>query len=91
MTPRLAQAGGRWQAQTGGVQTLLPRAYNPPPHYPPPHTAHHHQQQRQQSYLMDGHTVVLVHLIKLVNANNATVCQHHGTSLQPLVTCLTVA
>lgn len=36
---------------------------------------------------MDGHSVLVTHLVKLINAHHTTVSQHHGTRLQPLLTC----
>jgi hypothetical protein len=39
------------------------------------------------TYLMDGNPVDVIHLVKLINAHNAPVCQNHGASLQALLTC----
>lgn len=34
---------------------------------------------------VDGHAVEVAHLVKLVDADDATVGQHHGTGLEPLL------
>ena len=36
---------------------------------------------------MNSDSVDVVHLIKLINADDTSVSQHHGSSLQLLVTC----
>jgi hypothetical protein len=36
---------------------------------------------------MDGHAVCIVHLVKLVDADDAAVGKHHGTRLQPPLAC----
>ncbi len=41
--------------------------------------------------LMDSHLILLIHLVKLINAADAIVCQHQGPSLNaefPTVTVL---
>lgn len=45
---------------------------------------HTHQAQanRGSAHLMDGHTVLWPHLVKLVNAHHAAVGQHHGAALK---------
>jgi hypothetical protein len=40
---------------------------------------------------VDGHAVVLIHLVKLVDAHDAAVGEHHRARLQPLLTRLAIA
>ena len=37
--------------------------------------------------LMDRHAVNVAHLVKLVNADHATICKHHGARLQAPLPC----
>mmetsp|Transcript_9077 Transcript_9077/g.55337 ORF Transcript_9077/g.55337 Transcript_9077/m.55337 type:complete len:200 (+) Transcript_9077:984-1583(+) len=34
-------------------------------------------------HFMDCHPVQFIHLIKFINADNSTICQHHGTCFKP--------
>eukprot|EP00955_Chlamydomonas_euryale_P023219 244760-Chlamydomonas_euryale.AAC.4 len=47
-------------------------------HRPKPHTPH-------TLHLVDRDAVLVAHLVKLVDAHHASVCQHHGASLEPLL------
>lgn len=39
---------------------------------------------------MNSDSVDVVHLVKLINADDTSVSQHHGSSLQLLVTCTSI-
>ena len=41
-----------------------------------------HKKPTVSAHLVDGCAVALIHLVKLINAADALVCQHQGTSLQ---------
>ena len=41
--------------------------------------------QEEALHLVDGHPVAVVHLVKLIDAHDAAVRQHHGSSFQPLL------
>ena len=42
---------------------------------------------RLGAYLMNSHSIQIIHLVELINADNAPVCQNHGSSFQPPLTC----
>jgi len=41
----------------------------------------------QAAHLVDGNPVSIVHLVKLVDAHDAAISQHHSSGFQPLLTC----
>lgn len=40
--------------------------------------------------LMDCHTIILIHLVKLIDADYSAISQHHRTCLKALVTSFAV-